>query len=73
VKRFYDNDCIKEAETKGVLTPEEARDLAELRDMVARVIAVDDFAAWELKRDLASAQDSGDTPSRSEQRHIAAE
>ncbi|MEZ5827870.1 MAG: acyl-CoA dehydrogenase [Hyphomicrobiales bacterium] len=73
VRRFYDNDWIKEAETKGVLTPEEARDLAELHDMVARVIAVDDFAAWELKRDLASPQDSGDTPSRPEQRHIAAE
>ena len=50
VKRFHDRDWIKDAEQKGVLTPEEARDLAALRDMVARVIAVDDFSASELER-----------------------
>ena len=43
VKRFHDHDWIAEAEAKGVLTSEEARALAELRDLVARVIAVDDF------------------------------
>ncbi len=49
-KRFHDNDWIAEAEAKGVLTETEARALAELRDLVARVIAVDDFAAEELAR-----------------------
>ena len=48
VKRFHDHDWIGEAEAKGVLTSDEARELAELRDLVARVIAVDDFAAEEL-------------------------
>ena len=48
VKRFHDHDWIAEAEAKGVLTSDEARELAELRDLVARVIAVDDFAAAEL-------------------------
>jgi len=49
VKRFHDRDWIKEAGEKGVLTAEEARALADLRDMVARVIAVDDFSAAELE------------------------
>jgi len=48
VKRFHDRDWIAEAEAKGVLTEQEAIDLAELRDLVARVIAVDDFAAGEV-------------------------
>jgi acyl-CoA dehydrogenase len=45
VKRYYNNDWIAEAERKGVVTQDEARSLAELRDLVARVIAVDDFDA----------------------------
>ncbi|MGV1014405.1 MAG: acyl-CoA dehydrogenase [Methyloceanibacter sp.] len=45
VKRFHGHDWIAEAEKKGVLTQNEARALAEQRDLVARVIAVDDFAA----------------------------
>jgi acyl-CoA dehydrogenase len=48
VKRFHDNDWIAEAEDKGVLNAEEAQALAEVRDLVARVIAVDDFAAEAL-------------------------
>ena len=50
VKRFYNTDWIADAERKGILTVEEARSLAELRDLVARVIAVDDFDAAELVR-----------------------
>ena len=69
VRRFHDNDWIKDAETKGVLTSEEARNLAELRDMVARVIAVDDFAAEDLARTHANPQTAGDT----QPKHIAAE
>ena len=65
VKRFHDRDWIKEAEAKGVLTPEEARALADLRDMVARVIAVDDFAAAELERKPHEETD--------QKQHIAAE
>ncbi|MGH6736821.1 MAG: acyl-CoA dehydrogenase [Methyloceanibacter sp.] len=70
VKRFHDNDWIKEAESKGVLTADEAGDLAELRDMVAKVIAVDDFAPSELKREAANPQAANDAPTR---QHIAAE
>jgi acyl-CoA dehydrogenase len=50
VKRFHDRDWIAEAEARGVLSESEALDLAELRDLVARVIAVDDFSAEELAR-----------------------
>jgi acyl-CoA dehydrogenase len=48
VKRYYNNDWIAEAEKKGVLTAEEGRTLAELRDLVARVIAVDHFDPAEI-------------------------
>jgi acyl-CoA dehydrogenase len=50
IRRFYNNDWIADAARKGVLTAEEARSLAELRDLVARVIAVDDFDPAELAR-----------------------
>ena len=74
VRRFHDNDWIKEAETKGVLTQEEARDLTELRDMVARVIAVDDFAASDLKREQPKPQAKGGKTKQPDQpEHIAAE
>jgi acyl-CoA dehydrogenase len=73
VKRFYNNDWIKDAETKGVLSADEARELAELRDMVARVIAVDDFAASELTRAQTNGQDQGDAAPSPERQHIAAE
>jgi acyl-CoA dehydrogenase len=71
VRRFHDRDWIAEAEAKGVLTAAEARDLAELRDLVARVIAVDDFAAEQLARDQAPPARAEDASSRPE--HIAAE
>jgi acyl-CoA dehydrogenase len=50
VKRFHDKDWIAEAREKGVLNEAEAASLAELRDLVARVIAVDDFAPSEIAR-----------------------
>jgi len=71
VKRFHDNDWIAEAERKGVLTESEALDLAELRELVARVIAVDDFAADNLARSQDSAKAS--EPSKPKPEHIAAE
>jgi acyl-CoA dehydrogenase len=48
VRRYHNNDWIEEAKSKGVLTADEASALAELRDLVARVIAVDDFDAASL-------------------------
>jgi acyl-CoA dehydrogenase len=71
VRRFHDRDWVAEAEAKGVLTAAEARDLAELRDLVARVIAVDDFAAAELARGEAPPERAEPASSRPE--HIAAE
>ncbi len=68
IQRFHDRDWIQQAETKGVLTSEEARELAELRDLVARVIAVDDFSP----DDLARKPQPGHSASSSNQ-HIAAE
>jgi len=53
VRRYHNNDWIAEARTKGVLTEEEASSLAELRDLTARVIAVDDFDAEALARRYA--------------------
>jgi len=73
VKRFYNNDWIKDAQTKGVLSADEARELTELRDMVARAIAVDDFAASELTRAQTNSQEEGDAGARRERQHIAAE
>jgi len=76
VKRVHDNDWIAEAEAKGVLTETEARALAELRDLVARVIAVDDFTAEELARGEALVAPSGEAssaPSQEQPEHIAAE
>ena len=43
VHRYYNNDWIAEAEKKGVINEDEARMLAEVRDLTARVIAVDHF------------------------------
>jgi len=71
VRRFYDRDWIAEAQHKGVLSETEARDLAELRDLVARVIAVDDFSASELARGQAPAPPPKNDASKPE--HIAAE
>ena len=68
MQRFHDRDWIKQAEEKGVLTPEEARDLADLRELVARVIAVDDFPLEDLARNARSGQSDG--PSN---QHLAAE
>jgi hypothetical protein len=43
VHRYYNNNWIAEAEKKGVISEDEARTLAEVRDLTARVIAVDHF------------------------------
>jgi acyl-CoA dehydrogenase len=69
VRRLHNNDWIAEAEGKGVLTESEALDLAELRDLVARVIAVDDFAPEDVARGKELATRDG----KSEPEHIAAE
>jgi acyl-CoA dehydrogenase len=71
VRRFQGRDWIAEAQQKGVLSEAEARDLAELRDLVARVIAVDDFSASELAHRQSPVPSLTDGPSRPE--HIAAE
>jgi acyl-CoA dehydrogenase len=63
VRRFYNNDWIAEAETKGIITEEEAGVLAEVRDLTARVIAVDHFDAAELARKQPSPR-AGFTPPR---------
>ena len=72
VRRFHDRNWIEEAKTKGVLSEDEALSLAELRDLVARVIAVDDFSAAEIARGMAPAEPpaSHDAPSKP---HLAAE
>jgi acyl-CoA dehydrogenase len=75
VHRYHNNDWIAEAKSKGVLTEEEAAALAELRDLVARVIAVDDFDAAALaRRHSPNPQGVPLSGVRPEQReHIAAE
>lgn len=47
VRRVHGNDWIAEAASKGVITPEEATGLAEMQQLVERVIAVDDFSPEE--------------------------
>jgi acyl-CoA dehydrogenase len=75
VHRYHNNDWIAEAKSKGVLTEEEAAALAELRDLVARVIAVDDFDAEALaRRHSPNPQGVSLSAVRPEQHeHIAAE
>ncbi len=43
VRRTHTNDWIAEAEGKGILTAEEAKALQEVKALVDKVIAVDDF------------------------------
>jgi acyl-CoA dehydrogenase len=49
VKRYIGQDWFKEAVDKGVLSQAEADLLRETERLVAKVIAVDDFAAEEVK------------------------
>jgi acyl-CoA dehydrogenase len=83
VRRYHNNDWIAEAKEKGVLSGEEARSLAEQRDLVARVIGVDDFAASDIspRRSPKPAPDvaakapapPGQPVPPEQQEHIAAE
>ena len=73
VRRFHDRDWIADAEAKGVLDAAEARSLAELRDLVARVIAVDDFSAAEIAREQAPFARQAEPTSSPKPEHIAAE
>jgi acyl-CoA dehydrogenase len=59
VRRDYNNDWIAEAEKKNIITAEEASALAEVRDLTARVIAVDHFDAAELARGQQTARNAG--------------
>jgi acyl-CoA dehydrogenase len=70
VRRYHNNDWIAEAEKKGVVSPEEARALTELRDLVERAIGVDDFDAAEISRQWAPEQPA---PQVAAEEHIAAE
>jgi acyl-CoA dehydrogenase len=73
VKRYHNNDWIAEAKSKGVLTEEEAASLAELRVLVARVIAVDDFDAASLAARRAPAPPPLTAVRPEPHEHIAAE
>ena len=80
VKRFHDRDWIAEGQAQGVLTADEAQALAEQRDLVARVIAVDDFDPAEiasLVRRESQGEGAAKAPSSSPRaepaEHIAAE
>jgi acyl-CoA dehydrogenase len=76
VRRYHNNDWIAEAKAKGILTEDEALALAEQRDLIARVIAVDDFDAASLARRYGNsgAQTGPVSPVRPDaQEHIAAE
>ncbi|GAB4239093.1 MAG: acyl-CoA dehydrogenase [Methyloligellaceae bacterium] len=48
VRRTHVNDPIADAEAKGILTGEEAKALAEVQELVSRVIAVDHFTPEEV-------------------------
>ncbi len=72
VKRYHDRDWIAEAEKKGVVSAEEARALAELRDLVARAIAVDAFPAAEVAQASTSEHPAPALAAQAPE-HIAAE
>ena len=48
VRRDYTSDWIAEAESKGVLSAEEAKALKDVKDLTAKVIAVDHFDPAEI-------------------------
>ncbi|RME97172.1 MAG: DUF1974 domain-containing protein, partial [Alphaproteobacteria bacterium] len=48
VRRTHVNDPIADAEAKGILTGDEAKALAEVQELVSRVIAVDHFTPEEV-------------------------
>ena len=54
VLRFHGNDWIGDAAAKGVLTADEAKLLAEVEALTAKVIAVDHFDPAELKPNYVS-------------------
>jgi acyl-CoA dehydrogenase len=48
IRRTHTNDWIADAEKQDVITPDEAKALKELEELVARVIAVDHFDPGEI-------------------------
>ncbi len=48
IRRTHTDDWIAEAQKQGTITAEEAKTLKELEELVARVIAVDDFDPAEV-------------------------
>jgi acyl-CoA dehydrogenase len=48
VRRYHTTDWIAEAESKGVLTSDEAKALKEVKTLVEKVIAVDHFDAADI-------------------------
>ena len=61
LRRTHTNDWIADAAKQDILSAEEAKKLTEIRDLVARVIAVDHFDPDEVKPHYGAAGKSGDT------------
>ena len=62
IRSDYLGEQIAEAERAEVVNAAEARELQSYHDKVARLIAVDDFAPEELRRNSSAVSDSGATP-----------
>ena len=54
MQRYHGNDWIADAQTKGVISAEEAVLLHEVEALTARVIAVDHFDPAEVKPHFVS-------------------
>ena len=68
VRRFYTNDWIADAQEKGVLSADEARDLEETRALVEKVIAVDHFPPEDIAPQVVKPE-----PEKPEHKSVAAE
>ncbi len=60
VRRSHASDWIADAEAKDILTSTEAKALRETRDLVAKVIAVDDFDPGAVKPNFAAPEKGND-------------
>jgi len=67
VRRTHTNDWIADARDKGVLTSEEADALSQVRKLVERVIAVDDFAPDAVKPNYAKTPPDTEDKNNSQQ------
>lgn len=67
VRRTHENDWIADARKQNILNDEEARVLSEIKDLTAKVIAVDHFAPEEVIPRFGASEDTDRKTDNSQQ------